>query len=147
MMFEGWFPSEMTTGGSDDNNESTSQEDSTFQREMLGIGARVPPGRMGKPDDLASVRPDTTAHNAVTNLSADRVFLCSPLTTTSGVWISLLMVASYRVWLETFDFCMFRLRIAMQPVLSGSNYEGRGRSWLFRFESKCSQFSAYWTTI
>ncbi|OLN85671.1 Gluconate 5-dehydrogenase 3 [Colletotrichum chlorophyti] len=50
----GWFPSEMTTGGSDDNNESTSQEDSAFQQEMLGIGARVPPGRMGKPEDLAS---------------------------------------------------------------------------------------------
>ncbi|KAJ4321327.1 hypothetical protein N0V94_002959 [Neodidymelliopsis sp. IMI 364377] len=50
----GWFPSEMTTGGSDDNNESTSQEDSAFQQEMTGIGARVPPGRMGKSEDLAS---------------------------------------------------------------------------------------------
>ncbi|KAH7007624.1 hypothetical protein EDB80DRAFT_577439 [Ilyonectria destructans] len=50
----GWYPSEMTTGGSDDNNESTAQEDAAFQQEMLGMGARVPPGRMGKPKDLAS---------------------------------------------------------------------------------------------
>ena len=59
MMLEGWFPSEMTTGGSDDNNESTAQEDSAFQQEMLGIHARVPPGRMGKSEDLASVSFDT----------------------------------------------------------------------------------------
>jgi NAD(P)-dependent dehydrogenase (short-subunit alcohol dehydrogenase family) len=51
----GWFPSEMTTGGSNENNESTAQEDATFQQEMRGMGARVPPGRMGKPEDLASV--------------------------------------------------------------------------------------------
>ncbi|KAL6155883.1 putative secondary metabolism biosynthetic enzyme [Exserohilum turcicum] len=50
----GWFPSEMTTGGSDDNNESASQEDTAFQKEMSDIGARVPPGRMGKSEDLAS---------------------------------------------------------------------------------------------
>ncbi|KAH3912587.1 hypothetical protein HBH56_116930 [Parastagonospora nodorum] len=50
----GWFPSEMTTGGSDENNVSTSQEDSAFQKEMTDIGARVPPGRMGKAEDLAS---------------------------------------------------------------------------------------------
>jgi len=52
----------MTTGGSDDNNESTAQEDSAFQKEMLGIGARVPPGRMGKAEDLASVSQDTIVH-------------------------------------------------------------------------------------
>ncbi|KAH8663780.1 hypothetical protein BGZ61DRAFT_499132 [Ilyonectria robusta] len=50
----GWYPSEMTTGGSNDNNESTAQEDAAFQQEMLGMGARVPPGRMGQPKDLAS---------------------------------------------------------------------------------------------
>ncbi|KAK2052494.1 NAD(P)-binding protein [Colletotrichum caudatum] len=50
----GWWPSEMTTGSSDDNNESTPQEDAAFQKEMLGIGARVPSGRMGKAEDLAS---------------------------------------------------------------------------------------------
>lgn len=48
----------MTTGGSNDNNESTAQEDAAFQQEMLGMGARVPPGRMGKPKDLASVSSD-----------------------------------------------------------------------------------------
>ncbi|KAK2009490.1 NAD(P)-binding protein [Colletotrichum eremochloae] len=50
----GWWPSEMTTGASDNNNESTPQEDSAFQKEMLNIGARVPPGRMGKAEELAS---------------------------------------------------------------------------------------------
>ena len=49
----------MTTGGSDDNNESAAQEDSAFQQEMHNIGARVPPGRMGKAEDLASVSGDT----------------------------------------------------------------------------------------
>ncbi|KAI4199021.1 MAG: hypothetical protein LQ346_002653 [Caloplaca aetnensis] len=51
----GWFPSEMTTGGSGDNNESTPQEDAEFQQEMARIGARVPPGRMGDAKDLATV--------------------------------------------------------------------------------------------
>ncbi|KAK8124387.1 uncharacterized protein PG998_000146 [Apiospora kogelbergensis] len=50
----GWFPSEMTTGGSNDYNESVAQADAEFQQEMLDIGARVPPGRMGKAEDLAS---------------------------------------------------------------------------------------------
>ncbi|KAI9170613.1 Gluconate 5-dehydrogenase 3 [Paramyrothecium foliicola] len=50
----GWFPSEMTTGGSNETNESTAQDEEAFQQEMLGIGARVPPGRMGVPEDLAS---------------------------------------------------------------------------------------------
>ncbi|KAL9034676.1 MAG: hypothetical protein Q9214_006939 [Letrouitia sp. 1 TL-2023] len=50
----GWFPSEMTTGGSGDNNESTPQEDAPFQQEMERIGARVPPGRMGDAKDLAT---------------------------------------------------------------------------------------------
>ncbi|KAF2878489.1 hypothetical protein BDV95DRAFT_479350 [Massariosphaeria phaeospora] len=50
----GWFPSEMTTGGSDDRNESTAQEDAAFQKEMIDMGARVPPGRMGNEKDLAS---------------------------------------------------------------------------------------------
>ncbi|KAL2760160.1 hypothetical protein ACRALDRAFT_2096313 [Sodiomyces alcalophilus JCM 7366] len=50
----GWYPSEMTTGGSNENNESQAQEDADFQKEMVGMGARVPPGRMGKPQDLAS---------------------------------------------------------------------------------------------
>ncbi|ERF69911.1 hypothetical protein EPUS_05455 [Endocarpon pusillum Z07020] len=50
----GWFPSEMTTGGSDDNNESTPQEDAPFQQWMEHIGARVPPGRMGNVKDLAT---------------------------------------------------------------------------------------------
>ncbi|EMD88586.1 hypothetical protein COCC4DRAFT_67006 [Bipolaris maydis ATCC 48331] len=50
----GWFPSEMTTGGSDDKNESTAQDDAAFQQEMRNVGARVPPGRMGKAEDLAS---------------------------------------------------------------------------------------------
>ncbi|KAI4156896.1 MAG: hypothetical protein L6R39_000942 [Caloplaca ligustica] len=50
----GWFPSEMTTGGSGDNNESTPQEDASFQQEMERIGARVPPGRMGNVMDLAT---------------------------------------------------------------------------------------------
>ncbi|KAH6974484.1 hypothetical protein BKA56DRAFT_645576 [Ilyonectria sp. MPI-CAGE-AT-0026] len=50
----GWYPSEMTTGGSNDNNESTAQEDAAFQQEMISMGARVPPGRMGQPKDLAS---------------------------------------------------------------------------------------------
>lgn len=46
----------MTTGGSDDKNESTAQDDAAFQQEMRNVGARVPPGRMGKAEDLASVR-------------------------------------------------------------------------------------------
>ncbi|KAL8658017.1 MAG: hypothetical protein Q9226_001351 [Calogaya cf. arnoldii] len=50
----GWFPSEMTTGGSGDDNESTPQEDAPFQQEMERIGARVPPGRMGNAKDLAT---------------------------------------------------------------------------------------------
>lgn len=75
----------MTTGGSDDNNESTSQEDSAFQQEMVGIGARVPPGRMGKPEDLASVRLDTIAHNSLSNSFFNRVSSRSPPMTTSGV--------------------------------------------------------------
>ncbi|RYP76881.1 hypothetical protein DL769_003536 [Monosporascus sp. CRB-8-3] len=50
----GWFPSEMTTGGSDEKNESTPQDDAAFQQEIIGMGARVPPGRMGNPNDLAS---------------------------------------------------------------------------------------------
>lgn len=45
----------MTTGASDDKNESTAQDDSAFQQEMRNVGARVPPGRMGKAEDLASV--------------------------------------------------------------------------------------------
>jgi hypothetical protein len=53
----------MTTGGSDENNESTAQEDSAFQQEMRGIGARVPPGRMGKAEDLASVRLHVIAYD------------------------------------------------------------------------------------
>ena len=56
MSHTGWFPSEMTTGSSGDNNESTPQEDPLFQQEMERIGARVPPGRMGNAKDLASVR-------------------------------------------------------------------------------------------
>jgi len=75
----------MTTGGSDDNNESTAQEDSAFQKEMLGINARVPPGRMGKAEDLASVSQDTAVHNGLTNLYANRVSSRSPPTTTFGV--------------------------------------------------------------
>jgi len=75
----------MTTGGSDDNNESTAQEDSAFQKEMLGIGARVPPGRMGKAEDLASVSQDTIVHYGLANLGATRVSSCSPQTTTFGV--------------------------------------------------------------
>ncbi|KAJ8118174.1 hypothetical protein OPT61_g785 [Boeremia exigua] len=50
----GWLHSEMTIGGSDDNNKSTSQEESALQQEMVGIGTREPPGRIGKPEDLAS---------------------------------------------------------------------------------------------
>ncbi|KAI1860724.1 uncharacterized protein JN550_011325 [Neoarthrinium moseri] len=50
----GWYPSEMTTGGSNDMNESTAQEEAAFQQEMLSMGARVPPGRMGRTEDLAS---------------------------------------------------------------------------------------------
>ncbi|KAF9880621.1 hypothetical protein CkaCkLH20_01663 [Colletotrichum karsti] len=50
----GWFPSEMTTGSSNEENESMAQEDTTFQKEMVDIGARVPPGRMGRAEDLAS---------------------------------------------------------------------------------------------
>ncbi|KAI9897344.1 hypothetical protein N3K66_007200 [Trichothecium roseum] len=50
----GWFPSEMTTGGSDDSNQSTAQDDAGFQKEMDAINARVPPGRMGNAADLAS---------------------------------------------------------------------------------------------
>jgi hypothetical protein len=57
----------MTTGGSDDNNVSTSQENSAFQKEMTDIGARVPPGRMGKAEDLASVRVDAAADQDFTN--------------------------------------------------------------------------------
>jgi hypothetical protein len=45
----------MTTGGSNDSNESTAQADTDFQQEMIGMGARVPPGRMGNAKDLASV--------------------------------------------------------------------------------------------
>ena len=85
MVFEGWFPSEMTTGDSDDNNESTSQEDSAFQQEMVGMGARVPPGRMGKPEDLASVRLDTVSHNSLSNSSSYRVSSHSLLMITFGV--------------------------------------------------------------
>lgn len=51
----GWFPTEMTTGGSDAANMSAPQEDGEFQKEMETIGARVPPGRMGNAQDLASV--------------------------------------------------------------------------------------------
>ncbi|KAL8859864.1 MAG: hypothetical protein Q9178_003697 [Gyalolechia marmorata] len=50
----GWFPSEMTTGGSGDDNESIPQEDAPFQQEMERIGARVPSGRMGNAKDLAT---------------------------------------------------------------------------------------------
>ncbi|KXJ87977.1 hypothetical protein Micbo1qcDRAFT_215321 [Microdochium bolleyi] len=50
----GWFPSEMTTGGSDEANESTAQDAAAFQKEMADVGARVPPGRMGRAEDLAS---------------------------------------------------------------------------------------------
>ncbi|CAK1360212.1 Oxidoreductase UcpA [Cercospora beticola] len=50
----GWFPTEMTTGGSDAANMSAPQEDGEFQKEMETIGARVPPGRMGNAQDLAS---------------------------------------------------------------------------------------------
>jgi len=50
----GWFPSEMTTGGSDEANESRAMEDSAFQKDMTDVGARVPPGRMGTAKDLAS---------------------------------------------------------------------------------------------
>ena len=49
----------MTTGSSGDNNESTSQEDAPFQKEMERIGARVPPGRMGNVKDLATVSQNT----------------------------------------------------------------------------------------
>lgn len=49
----------MTTGGSGDNNESTPQEDASFQQEMERIGARVPPGRMGNVMDLATVSLNT----------------------------------------------------------------------------------------
>lgn len=45
----------MTTGGSNESNESQPQPDADFQQEMIGMGARVPPGRMGKPEDLANV--------------------------------------------------------------------------------------------
>lgn len=45
----------MTTGGSNDSNESTAQDDKDFQKEMESMGARVPPGRMGNAVDLASV--------------------------------------------------------------------------------------------
>lgn len=75
----------MTTGGSDENNMSTSQEDSAFQKEMSDIGARVPPGRMGKAEDLASVSVDATADEDSTDLLAHRVFSRLRLTTTSGV--------------------------------------------------------------
>ena len=75
----------MTTGGSDENNVSTSQEDSAFQKEMTDIGARVPPGRMGKAEDLASVSVDATADPNFTDLLANRVCSCLRLTTTSGV--------------------------------------------------------------
>ncbi|PPJ57412.1 hypothetical protein CBER1_01405 [Cercospora berteroae] len=50
----GWFPTEMTTGGFDAANMSAPQEDGEFQKEMETIGARVPPGRMGNAQDLAS---------------------------------------------------------------------------------------------
>ncbi|ROT42965.1 NAD(P)-binding protein [Sodiomyces alkalinus F11] len=50
----GWYPTEMTTGGSDENNVSQAQDDAAFQQEMVGMGARVPPGRMGNPQDLGS---------------------------------------------------------------------------------------------
>jgi hypothetical protein len=70
MTFKGWFPSEMTTGGSNDNNESIAQEDATFQQEMGGMGARVPPGRMGRAEDLASVSVDTTTNKGIVNLCA-----------------------------------------------------------------------------
>jgi len=49
----------MTTGGSDDKNESKTQDATAFQQEMVGMGARVPPGRMGNAKDLASVSYDT----------------------------------------------------------------------------------------
>lgn len=76
----------MTTGGSDDNNESAAQEDSAFQQEMHNIGARVPPGRMGKADDLASVSLKMApAKTGALTLSVDRAFLCSPQTITFGV--------------------------------------------------------------
>ena len=61
----GWFPSEMTTGGSDDNNESTPQDDAGFQQEMESINARVPPGRMGQAKDLASVSDNYLLHDRV----------------------------------------------------------------------------------
>lgn len=51
----GWFPTEMTTGGSDETNVSVPQEECEFQKEMAEIGARVPPGRMGNSRDLANV--------------------------------------------------------------------------------------------
>jgi hypothetical protein len=75
-MFKGWFPSEMTTGGSDENNVSTSQEDSAFQKEMSDIGARVPPGRMGKAEDLASVSVDVIADQDATNLLVGSSHAC-----------------------------------------------------------------------
>lgn len=64
----------MTTGGSNDNNESTAQEDAAFQQEMLGMGARVPPGRMGQPKDLASVCSNMTAPKRFTNLLINRAY-------------------------------------------------------------------------
>lgn len=70
----------MTTGGSNENNESTAQDDSAFQQEMRNVGARVPPGRMGKAEDLASVRFTyiQVAYMDVANLGfADRVSLRS----------------------------------------------------------------------
>lgn len=76
----------MTTGGSDDNNESVAQEDSAFQQEMRSIGARVPPGRMGKAEDLASVSAYVTCwYMKELTLSTNRGFLCSPQTIISGV--------------------------------------------------------------
>lgn len=74
----------MTTGGSNDNNESTAQEDAAFQQEMLGMGARVPPGRMGKPKDLASVSSDMTAHKGFANLLTGRASYCLLQTSISG---------------------------------------------------------------
>lgn len=86
MILPGWFPSEMTTGGSDDNNESASQEDTAFQKEMSDIGARVPPGRMGKSEDLASVgfRQSPKTPFCLLTVLANRVFSCWLRTTTSG---------------------------------------------------------------
>lgn len=49
----------MTTGGSDDNNESTPLEDAVFQQWVERMGGRAPPGRMGNAKDLATVSQNT----------------------------------------------------------------------------------------